>query len=113
MKVKPWPLAVLAVVLLIGFTVWPTRYRYDHSGSQLLRINRITGRTWQYVENGLWVSGGEVDGLPPSNPNAVDTAAAMAPAPAPASMDTLPHTIDELYAKIKRDSIAAAEKKQP
>lgn len=102
---RVWPIVLLIVVLAFGFTVWPSPYRYEHSGDRLIRINRITGKSWEYVEHGIWVSGkGELDGVASPDPNKIDTGAAMAPVPA--AMDTSIHDILDLYAKPKRDSIS-------
>jgi hypothetical protein len=84
---------LIAVAALIAgaffvWTVWPTPYRYEREHSSLIRINRMTGKTWDYLGNGTWASAnGELSPpKPPIDPNAIDTGAAMAPAPL--AMDT-------------------------
>src|SRR5690348_3240443 len=78
----------LIAAVLFAWAVWPTPYRYERERSDLLRINRLTGKTWEYIGHGTWASaGGELSPpRPPVDQNAVDTEAAMAPAPA--AMDT-------------------------
>jgi hypothetical protein len=42
-KLAIWAAGVVLLVVL-GYLVWPTPYRYDHMGSTVVRINRVTGR---------------------------------------------------------------------
>lgn len=46
----PW-----IVLLFIAWRIWPTPYEYTHiEGSGLLRIERVTGKTWAAIPNQGW-----------------------------------------------------------
>lgn len=50
---------MLFFVVVLGFFflsyVWPTQYRYEHSGNRLVRIDRSTGQVDALGDSG-WVS---------------------------------------------------------
>jgi hypothetical protein len=52
----------LVVCLILGLTVWPTIYRYDHfqrgENTWLIRTNRITGTTQVLTPQDGWVTMG-------------------------------------------------------
>ena len=88
------PVALGLAVLALAFAAfaWPTLFRYDHDGDKLIRINRVTGKAWQYLPPGLWMAGdGTISGQAHADPNAIDTGAAMAPAPAVMDTGVSPH----------------------
>jgi hypothetical protein len=43
MKLNPNLILLVVVGLIVGFVFWPTIYRYEKSGSDVIRINRVTG----------------------------------------------------------------------
>ena len=48
---------MVAILLLLGFTVWPARYRYDKvpldGVSRVLRTNRMTGHSAYFADGGF------------------------------------------------------------
>jgi hypothetical protein len=63
-----WIRAALCVVasglvLALGWTVWPTPYRYDHMSETVVRMNRLTGRAQALGSHGWY------DLAPPANAN--------------------------------------------
>lgn len=67
-----WSALIVTVAVVVSFLlfVWPTAYREAHHGSQLLLINRFTGRVHS-LYNGRWMP---PIGLLPPRPAATVTA---------------------------------------
>lgn len=51
-----WKISIAAAVVVLGFFIWPTPYRYDHEYGQVVRINRFTGTVESY-SNTHWTKG--------------------------------------------------------
>lgn len=55
-----WKVVVMIVLILFAAFVWPTRYSHykanvwGGSGAELIKMDRITGKTWFLAEEG-WV----------------------------------------------------------
>jgi hypothetical protein len=62
-------LAAIGAAFALALTVWPTLYRYDHTGQTLVRINRVTGHF-----EALQATGPQTASPTPTNLNSDDFA---------------------------------------
>lgn len=65
-------IAILFIISLCAFFIWPTRYRYDHVSapgySGPIRIDRLTGKVEQVQPGVGWISAGRAQALSTSRP---------------------------------------------